>query len=170
MFGHFGPNLAPEEGGGIRTHDRKEPRAASLTIRPQGVILMGNRPPGESPPCGITPLGNHPPGESSPWGITPQGNHSPGESPPRGIIPQGNHPLGNRPPAQFNSNCYWKFRVTPNDWPSQRPNVLPTPLRKPPRQVSGASPFELLDIHSDAFSQLGHRPDNQATNQPTRSP
>ena len=100
-----------------------------MTIRPQGVILMGNRPPGESPPWGITPLGNHPPGES------PPGESSPGESPPWGIVPLGNHPLGNRPPAQFNSNCYWKFRVTPNDWPSQRPNVLPNPLRKPPRQA-----------------------------------
>ena len=66
----------------------------------------------------------HSPGKSAPWGITPWG-----------IVPLGNHPLGNRPPAQFNSNCYWKFRVTPNDWPSQRPNVLPSPLRKPPSQV-----------------------------------
>ena len=70
-----------------------------MTIRPQGVILMGNRPPGESPPWGITPwgiipLGNRPPGESSPWGIIPLGNHPPGESFPWGITPLGNHSLG----------------------------------------------------------------------------
>ena len=87
MFGHFGPNLAPEGEGRIRTHDRWVPRAASLTIGPRGVIPLGNRPPGESSPWGIVPLGNPPPGGSSPWGIVPLGNHSPEESPPWGIIP-----------------------------------------------------------------------------------
>ena len=77
----------PQGGKGIRTQDRWDPRAASLTIRPQGVILLGNRPPGESSPWGIVPQGNHPPGESFPWGITPLGNRPPGGSPPWGITP-----------------------------------------------------------------------------------
>ena len=93
----FGPQ-GGQGGGGIRTHDRWDPRAASLTIGPRGVIS-----PGESSPRGIVPLGNHPPGESSARGIIPQGNHSPGESLPGesfpwGIISQGNHPLGNDSP------------------------------------------------------------------------
>ena len=101
--------MTPNGGGGIRTRDRWEPRAASPTIRPRGVFSLwessprrivpqGNRPPGESSPRGIVPQGNRPPGESFPRGIIPQGNHPPGESFPWGIIPQGNHPLGNDSP------------------------------------------------------------------------
>ena len=112
MFGHFGRNLAPGGEGD------SNPGPLGTKSRVLDHSAPGGHSPGESSPRGIIPLGNHPPGESSPWGI----------------VPLGNHPLGNRPPAQFNSNCYWKFRVTPNDWPSQRPNVLPTPLRKPPRK------------------------------------
>ena len=98
----FGPQ-GGQGGGGIRTHDRWDPRAASLTIGPRGVIS-----PGESSPRGITPLGD------TPWRIVPQGNHSPerdplgnrlpGESspwerPPWGIVPQGNHSPGRHPPS-----------------------------------------------------------------------
>ena len=99
----FGPQ-GGQGGGGIRTHDRWDPRAASLTIGPRGVIS-----PGESSPRGITPLGD------TPWGIVPQGNHSPerdplgnrlpGESfpwerPPWGIVSQGNHSRGKDPPGE----------------------------------------------------------------------
>ena len=125
--GHLGRIWAPGQGGGggIRTHDRWVPRAASLTTGPRGVIPLGDRPPGESFPWGIIPLGETPPGESSPrgiiplgetplgnrlpgesfpwerppWGILSQGNHSPGRHPPRGIAPLGNHSPGESPPG-----------------------------------------------------------------------
>ena len=65
-----------------RVLDHSAPRGHSPgKSPPRGIILVGNRPPGESPPgesfpWGITPLeshspGNHPPGESYPWGIVP---------------------------------------------------------------------------------------------------
>ena len=110
----FGPQ-GGQGGGGIRTHDRWDPRAASLTIGPRGVISpgesspQGNHPPGESSPRGIiplgdTPLGNRPPGESSPWetppwGIAPQGSPPWGIT-PWGIVPLGNLPLGNDFPGE----------------------------------------------------------------------
>ena len=103
----LGPSGA-RGGGGIRTHDRWDPRAASLTIGPRGVMS-----PGESSPQGNHPPGTPPPGESSPKGILPlghtplgtQGNHPPGRHPagesfPRGIIPLGHTPLGSRPPRE----------------------------------------------------------------------
>ena len=134
----FGPQRG-RRGGGIRTHDRWDPRAASPTIRPRGVFS-----PGESSPRGIillgdTPLGNRLPGESSPWerppwGIVSQGNRSPGrdplgESSPRGIIPLGETPLGNRLPGE--------------SFPWERPpwGIVPQGNHSPGRHPSSAQGF-----------------------------
>ena len=127
--GHLGRIWAPGQGGGggIRTHDRWVPRAASLTTGPRGVIPLGDRPPGESFPWGIIPLGE------TPLGIVSQGNHSPGrdlpgESFPRGISPLGETPLGNRPPGESGGGqISWGGGCPPIDWPPPPYDICPFP-------------------------------------------
>ena len=96
MFGHFGPNLAPEGGGD------SNPRPLGTKSRVLDHSAPGGHSHGESSPRGIIPLGiiswGITPWGITPWGITPLGNHPPGEAFFWGIIPLGNHPLGESPP------------------------------------------------------------------------
>ena len=113
-----------------------------MTIRPQMVILLGNRPRGKSHPWGIIPQGNdsaresflrgiiplgkHPPGGSFPWGMILTRDHSPGESSPWGIIPLGNHPPGEYYPQDSSP---WG-RKRKNLEPRARATLMPT-IQKP---------------------------------------